>query len=134
MEDGEIPPKTMSERIERFEDLEAWQLARVQNFEIFMLTREDAFKTDFEFKSQIRRSALSVMNNTSEGFERLAILEKRKFYDYARGSNGEVRSMTYAGEDMYPQFTDRFREVRERSIRIGRLITGLIRSTEQRRS
>jgi four helix bundle protein len=124
----------MSERIERFEDLEAWQQARMQNYEIGMLTREDAFKTDFDFKSQIRRSALSVMNNIAEGFERLAILEKRKFYDYARGSNGEIRSMTYAGEDFYPQFSDQFQELRQRCIRIGKLITGLIRSTEQRHS
>jgi hypothetical protein len=124
----------MSERIERFEDLEAWQQARMQNYEIGMLSREDAFKTDFDFKSQIRRSALSVMNNIAEGFERLAILEKRKFYDYARGSNGEIRSMTYAGEDFYPQFSDQFQELRQRCIRIGKLITGLIRSTEQRHS
>ncbi len=106
----------------------------MQNYEIGMLSREDAFKTDFDFKSQIRRSALSVMNNIAEGFERLAILEKRKFYDYARGSNGEIRSMTYAGEDFYPQFSDQFQELRQRCIRIGKLITGLIRSTEQRHS
>lgn len=124
----------MNERIERFEDLEAWQLARAQNLEIHLLTRDDAFRADFEFRSQIRRSALSMMNNISEGFERLAILEKRKFYDYARGSNGEIRSMTYAGEDMFPQFTKQFQNYRDRCIRIGRLITGLLRSTEQRRS
>ncbi len=106
----------------------------MQNYEIGMLTREDAFKTDFDFKSQIRRSALSVMNNIAEGFERLAILEKRKFHDNARGSNGEIRSMTYAGEDFYPQFSDQFQELRQRCIRIGKLITGLIRSTEQRHS
>ena len=83
----------MSERIECFEDLEAWQQARLQNYEVGVLTLEDAFKHDFDFKSQIRRSALSVMNNLAEGFERLAILEKRKFYDYARGSNGNTPAL-----------------------------------------
>ena len=124
----------MNKRIEKFEDLEAWQLARAQNLDIYLLTREQVFRVDLDFRSQIRRSALSVMNNISEGFERLAILEKRKFYDYARGSNGEIRSMTYAGDDMFPQFTKEFQTCRERCIRIGRLITGLLRSTELRRS
>ena len=124
----------MSERIECFEDLEAWQQARLQNYEVGVLTLEDAFKHDFDFNSQIRRSALSVMNNLAEGFERLAILEKRKFFDYARGSNGEIRSMTYAGEDFYPQFSAHFQAIRQHSIRIGKLITGLIRSTEKRRA
>ena len=123
----------MANRIERFEDLDAWQLARIQNYEVCMLTREIAFKSDFEFKSQFRRSALSVMNNLAEGFERIAILEKRRFYDYARASNGEVRSMTYAGEDFYHQYSAAFLEIHQRSIHLGKIITGLLRSTEQRR-
>lgn len=124
----------MGERIEKFEDLEAWQKARNQLVEVYKATRESAMEHDYEFKNQIRAAALSVMNNIAEGFERWNRGEKLHAYNIARGSNGEVRSMTYAAEDLYPQFTARFTKLREDCIHVGRLISGLIASTEQRRN
>ena len=48
----------------------------------------------------MRREALSVMNNISEGFERRTPKDFAHFLDLAKGSAGEVRSMTYAAEDL----------------------------------
>ena len=69
-----------------------------------------------------------------EGFERQHIQEKLQFYNVAHGSNGEVRSLTYVIEDNFPQLTADALHLREKPIRTGKLVTGLIRSTQSRKS
>jgi four helix bundle protein len=81
---------------ENFEDLQTWQRSRVLTNEIY-----DAFSKcrDLDFRSQIQRASVSVMNNIAEGFERRTKKDFAHFLDLAKGSAGEVRSMLYLGED-----------------------------------
>lgn len=55
--------------VERFEDLEIWQLARKLVKLVYNLTEKKGFSKDYGLKDQIQRSSVSVMNNISEGFE-----------------------------------------------------------------
>jgi four helix bundle protein len=48
----------------------------------------------------MQRAALSAMNNIAEGFERKTKKDFAHFLDLAKGSAGEVRSMTFAAEDI----------------------------------
>ena len=82
---------------QKFEDLEIWQESRRLN-RIIYASLEDC--RDYSFRDQMRRAALSVMNNISEGFERRTPKDFAHFLDLAKGSAGEVRSMTYAAEDL----------------------------------
>jgi hypothetical protein len=41
-------------RIERFEDIEAWQLARELTRKVYALTKKDKFARDFGLKGQIQ--------------------------------------------------------------------------------
>lgn len=81
---------------ERFEDLRIWQDAR-----LLANVTYDAVRglKDFAFKDQIQSAAVSVMNNTAEGFERRTKRDFAHFLDLAKGSAGEVRSMLYLAED-----------------------------------
>jgi len=117
-----------------FEDLESWQAARQLTRDIYTLTRADLIARDFGVCGQVQRAGVSVMSNIAEGFERQHLPEKVQFYCVARGSNPEVRSLTYVIEDNYPALTDQALELRQKSIRAGKLLTGLIRSTGNRRS
>ena len=56
--------------VEQFEDLVAWQKARDLTRSIYSVTRRGAFARDFGLGDQIRRSAVSVMANIAEGYER----------------------------------------------------------------
>ncbi len=47
------------------------------------------------------------MSNVAEGFERLHVSEKLQFYNVARGSSAEVRSLLYVVEDTYPSLVAR---------------------------
>ena len=68
-----------------------------------------------------------------EGFERLHVPEKLQAYNVARGSSAEVRSLLYVIEDNYPRLRVEAVAMREKSIQTGKLVTGLIHSTESRR-
>jgi four helix bundle protein len=85
---------------ERFEDLRIWQNARVQANSVYdAFGPNSASSRDFGFRDQIQRCAVSVMNNIAEGFERRSDQDFARFFDIAKGSNGEVRSMLYLAED-----------------------------------
>jgi four helix bundle protein len=57
-------------RIERIEDLVAWQLARKLERLVFAFTDKAPANRDFDFCRQIRRSASSAPRNMAEGFGR----------------------------------------------------------------
>lgn len=82
--------------INKFEDLEIWQLARALNKEIWILTAREEFKRIFFLNDQLRRASLSTMNNISEGFDRDGNKEFMQFLSMAKGSAGEVKNILYA--------------------------------------
>src|SRR5262249_51768392 len=89
----------MSTRIERFEDLIAWQKARVLTREFYRVTALATFSKDFGLKDQIRRASVSVMSNVAEGFERGKATEFHQFLSVAKGSCAELRSELHVALD-----------------------------------
>lgn len=85
--------------IQCFEDLEIWQSAREFSKFIYEITCNEYFDKDYRFKSQIRSSAGSVMDNIAEGFERGGNKEFIQFLFIAKGSCGETRSQLYRALD-----------------------------------
>ena len=117
-----------------FEDLEAWQQARHLVNEIYSLTRENSsLSKDFGLTDQVQRAAVSIMSNVAEGFERTHLPEKIQFYNIARGSTGEVRSLLYVISDNYPRSAPVAERLRGTAISVGKLVSGLLRSTERRK-
>lgn len=85
--------------IERFEDMEIWQLARVLSNKVQEITLKEAFRRDFKLVDQMRAAVCSAMSNVAEGFERN---NNREFYNFvriAKGSTGELRSQLYNALD-----------------------------------
>lgn len=116
----------MSEqRVERFEDLVAWQLARGLNRDVHALARSTKLATDRELVSQIRRASLSVMTNIAEGFERGGRAEFAQFLSIAKASAGEDRSLLYAALDARYIDDRQFTQLREQAERVGRIVGAL---------
>ena len=76
----------------RFEDIEAWQLAREFTAKIYRLSKVPPFSRDFALRDQMRRAAVSVMSNIAEGFERGGTKEFLHFLSIAKGSAGELEA------------------------------------------
>jgi len=120
-------------QISRFEELEAWKLARELVRRIYSLTKSAMFAKDYGFTDQIRRAAVSVMNNIAEGFDRGTNKELIKFLFIARGSAAEVRSMLYVALDQGFLSEEEFEDCRNLCIRCSQIIWGLIRSARRKR-
>jgi len=82
-------------KIERFEDIEAWQLARVLTRKVYGLTKKSGFAKDYGLKRQIQDAAGSSMHNIAEGFDSETNREFIRFFRYAKRSCTEVQSQLY---------------------------------------
>jgi four helix bundle protein len=116
----------------RFEDLEVWQESRKLVAEVYEMGKSAAISKDFGLNSQIQRAAVSIMTNIAEGFERLHLKEKLQFYNIARASAGEVRSLLYIVEDNYAECAPSAQLLRPKVIKIGKQLSGLINATKAR--
>jgi len=112
-------------RIQRFEDLEAWKIARELTKSVYGLTRNERFSRDFGLKDQICRSSVSIMSNVAEGFERDGDKEFVNFLSIAKGSAGETRSLLYVALDQEYISEAEFNIVSTRAIENSRVISGL---------
>ena len=86
-------------RIERFEDIEAWQLARELARKVYGLTGKGNFARDFGLKRQIQDASGSTMHNIAEGFDSETNPEFIRFLRYAKRSCTEVQSQLYIALD-----------------------------------
>lgn len=122
----------MGDRIETFEQLEAWKTARELVRWIYVTFRRSPASKDFGLRDQVQRAAVSAMTNIAEGFERLHFAEKLQFYNIARASCGEVRSLSCVMLDASYVMEAEHKHLLSLVAQTGRLISGLIRSTRSR--
>ena len=80
---------------------------------IYVLTRLSKVSGDFRLCSQVQAAAVSIMSNIAEGFERTHLQEKIQFYNVARGSAGEVRSLLYVVSDNFVEATGEAERLRD---------------------
>lgn len=86
--------------ISRFEDINAWQEARILVKMIYKLTSSGAFARDYGLRDQIQRASVSAMTNIAEGFDCESKLEFARFLGIARRSAVEVQSLLYTAFDI----------------------------------
>lgn len=114
-------------RIERFEDIKAWQKARELVKSIYQITSKEDFARKYSLKDQIRRACISVMSNIAEGFSRQTDRESIQFLHLAKGSASEVQSQLYAARDFEYISQATFKELYELSEETIRLVSGFVR-------
>lgn len=112
--------------IERFEDIEAWKMAREATRQIYLISGSGDFSRDFAPKDQIRRSSVSAMGNIAEGFEREGNREFINFLGIAKGSCAETRSHLYVALDQNYISDSQFRTVYDCLDETGRRIGGFM--------
>ena len=121
-------------RIERFEELLAWQKARVLTRLIYQATRKEAFSRDFGLSGQIQRAAVSMMSNVAEGFERGGRGEFHQFLSTAKASCAELRSQLYVALDVGYLNETEFDDLMTRAAEVAKIIGGLRASVAKQRS
>jgi len=115
-------------KIERFEDIKAWQEARVLVKIIYEAIKSNKnFTGDYKFRGQIHSAVVSVMSNIAEGFSRRSTKEFIQFLFIAKGSVAEVQSQLYVALDQSYIDEEKFDELYSKSDEVARLISGFIR-------
>lgn len=123
----------MVSRIERFEDVIAWQKARALTKAIYQTTRQGSFAGDFGLSRQIQRASVSIMSNVAEGFERGGRGEFHQFLTTAKASCAEVRSQLYVALDAGYLSEDDFTCLLRQAEEVARIVGGLRSAVERQR-
>jgi len=121
-------------KVQRFEDLIAWQKARQLTRRVYELTREGGWAKDFGLSSQIQRASVSIMSNIAEGFERNRQGEFHQFLSIAKASCAEVRSQLYVAIDVGYVTNEDFEAVLAQAEEVGRILGGLRASIQRKQA
>jgi len=121
------------DRIDKFEDLIAWQKARELTKEVYQISQQGAFAKDFGLSRQIQRASVSIMSNIAEGFERGGRGEFHQFLSVAKASCAEVRSLLYVALDIKYINKAEFRKIMDKAEEVGRIVGGLRASVDKQR-
>jgi four helix bundle protein len=117
---------------DRFEDLPVWKDGIRLSVSAFRMTEDKNFRYKGDLASQLQRAALSVPNNISEGFERGTTQEVITFLYYAKGSAGEVRSMTYVMDQLeyFAHLKSEISDLRSLATSVSRQLAAWLRSLQ----
>ena len=115
----------MKTKIEKFEDIIAWQKSKELTLTLYKIFKSSR---DFQFKDQILRASLSIMNNIAEGYERKGDKELAKFLFIAKGSCGEVRSMLYLARELRYISGSDFNRIYNLTLEISRILSGFMKT------
>jgi len=113
-------------KIERFDDIIAWQKAWELTRQIYGCTKVGLFARDFGLRDQIQRSSVSTMANIAEGFERGGDKEFIQFLSHSKGSCGEVKSHLYVALDQQYVTGDQFKLLYDQADEVSRLAAGFM--------
>ena len=125
----------MGERIpaRKFQDLIAWQRARTLTRDVYEATTAGQFTRDYGLQDQMRRSAVSVMSNVAEGFDRESAAEFHRFLTIAKASCAELRSQLYVALDANHLTEAHFSRLMEQAEEVAAIIKGLRSAVEKKR-
>src|SRR6266436_3708155 len=116
--------ETINTKFKTFEDLECYKVAREFRKKMYAVNRRLPGFEKFELGSQIRRAAVSLTNNISEGHGRFHFLDQIKFMLQARGSLEELLDDLNVCTDENYFSEDRIQKLKSEGWRVHKLING----------
>lgn len=100
--------------------------------DIYNFTKKFPPQEQLGLTNQMRRAAVSISSNLAEGFARKGKKEKIQFYYAALGSNTELQNQIMIAEEIGYLDRNLAKSLLEHSEMIGKLLSGLIRNTNNR--
>lgn len=122
----------IKEKIRSFTDLRAWREGHNLVLAIYDITKNFPREEQFGLTNQIRRAAVSVTSNISEGFSRQSYKEKSQFYSMALGSLTELQNQLLISRDIKYLDKENFSKIAEQTVIVSKLLNGLIKSSISR--
>jgi len=117
-------------KVVHFRQLRAWETSHQLVLRVYQMTQNLPRSELYGLVSQMRRAAVSVPANIAEGFKRRGILEKIRFYNIAEASLEELKYYFILVKDL--DYVSENQIALDNAAEVGRLLNGLIASTERR--
>lgn len=117
--------------IKSFTDLDAWKEAHKLVLMIYKSTQKFPNK-EFSLVDQMKRCSVSISSNIAEGFSRQSRKEKVQFYHVAKGSLTELQNQLLVSRDVDYLTKVEFKETAEQTVKVHKLINGLINSANSK--
>jgi four helix bundle protein len=119
--------------VKHYQELIVWQKA-MDCVELVYRSSQGFPKEEmFGLTCQVRRAAVSVPSNIAEGQGRKTTREFLQFLSIARGSLQETETQTLIAERLGYISAEKRAEILNLSSEVGRLLSGLINSLEDRK-
>jgi four helix bundle protein len=118
-------------RIQKFTDLQAWQVGHALVLEIYTATKEFPKEELFGLVSQMRRSAVSITSNIAEGFSRHSRKEKEQFFAVTKGSITELENQLFVARDTNLISSETFEYLYDKSVQTHKLVNALLTKLSQ---
>ena len=110
-------------KINRFEDIQAWQEARILGKMIYEAAKANkALAEDYRFRKQIEGAVSSVMSNIADGFSRRSTNDFAGFLSAANESIAEVQRQLRLAFDQGYVSQEKFDELSAKSEEVAGLI------------
>lgn len=109
--------------MEGFTELEVWQRGCRLCESIYS---HFGRSSNFEFRDQLTRAALSIPSNIAEGYERGSRRDFIRFLRMAKGSSAELRAQLWIGGRVGLLDDDRLKTLVAETKEISRMLQGLI--------
>ena len=124
----------MGEKLKSYKDLKVWQRSYQLCFEIYKITNGFPDEEKYGLTSQLRRAAVSVPSNISEGYGRKTTPEYIQFLYIAYGSVCEIETQILLSGDLGYISNGRLEMLNEGIREVERMLKALIRSLENKPS
>ena len=114
-----------------FTELPVWQKSHAIALEIYQISKNSEFSSDFSLKDQIRRSAVSISSNIAEGHDRASKKEYCYFLNVAKGSSAELRSQLFLAKDLNYVNGNQFLQLDSEIASLNKMLGGFIKYLKQ---
>jgi four helix bundle protein len=122
------------DKIRSFTGLYAWKEAHAYVLMMYAATKNFPKEELFGLTDQLRRAGVSISSNIAEGFSRASAKEKRQFYRTALASLTETQNQLLIARDVEYLPKETFNQVALQSVKVSKLINGLLKSAHSKKA
>ena len=117
-------------KVKSYKDLLAYQKSYKVALLVYNITSEFPSSEMYGLVSQMRRAAVSIPSNISEGYRRGSQKEYVQFLKVSSGSNSELETQLSLSRDLGFIGEDEFKKVYELNEEVGRLLSSYVSKLE----
>ena len=115
--------------MQSYKELKVYKEAYMQVKRVYEIAKKLPSEERYELSSQIRRASVSIPLNIAEGYGKVETgKELIRYLSIARGSSAEMEVLLDLIYDFGYVNESEYAEMKERQERVGKMLTGLIRS------